>query len=721
MMIKRYRFLPNKNKRQAGTFDIRNSAFIFSMRKLLTTILTLSIIATFFHAPTTVRAATLSRPPNNLGLVGYWGFDEGKGTKAGDRSGKGHTAGINGSTWADGKFGKGLSFNGSSNYAAASTTPSLDMISTDITASAWIYIAGGAGTYRIIVSKNDGLNTPTYEFGLSNGNKLIWYQEYGGSAYKESNTTPSLNEWHHVAFVFNNSAKTGTFYLDGVADGNVTGLLNTQTTTAPLYIGVDGPTGGGETSFFNGKIDDLRLYSRALGASEIASLYRAGGIVGKQSSKQGLVGYWPLNEGRGSKAGDFSGNGSNCTFYGSPSWTSGPRGSAINFPASTDYMLCGNNSVLNTGSSNFTLSAWVSRASSTSTSIIMGKRVYPPGYLLYFAGTSLGVQVNDASPIGYTLGSFAEINTWRLITVVVQRTTNQVFYYLDGALQSTTALSAATGSTDNAGNFGISADGADTVNPLRGKIDDVRIYNRALSAAEVRALYGEGETQINSAQNNFLTTGLVGLWSFNGKDLDAIYAYDRSGNSRNATLTGSPKPGIGKVSQAMVFSGSGQYARGSGFSESGTANQPYTFAAWIKPAAGEADGNIIHMSSLDTGVGWCLPPVAIVSGKARGYSWNGGGVSVTGTTTISPNKWYFVSNTWDASGGLKIYVNGVLENTTSQAVYSASGASNYLWLAHTPGGCAGDAGDFDGSLDEVRVYNRALSSSEVLQLYNMGK
>ena len=442
---------------------------------------------------------------SNSGLVGYWPLNDGSGYKAGDSSGNGNTGTITGASWTTGKKGGALNFNGSSDYAAASTTPALDMVNTDMTVSAWIYIAGGAGTYRIIASKNDGLNSPTYEFGISNTNKILWYQEFGGSALKFSNTSPSLNQWHQVAFVFNDSAKTGTFYLDGAADGAVSGLIGMETTTAPLYIGVDAPTGANEMSFFNGKIDDLRIYSRALSATEIA------------------------------------------------------------------------------------------------------------------------------------------------------------------------------------------------------------------------ALYTQNETKVNASQNSKMTDGLVGLWSFDGPDVTSATAYDRSGNSRDSTLTGSPVPAIGKIGQGMSFTGSGQYARGGSFSEAGTSNRAYTFSAWVKPATGETDGNIIHMSSQTDGMGWCLPPLALVSGYARGYSWNGGGVSVTGTSTISSNVWTHIVNTWDSSGGLKIYVNGSLENTTAQATYIASGSSNYLWLAYASAGCAGEAGDFEGSVDDVRVYGRALSAEEVYRLYTLGK
>ncbi len=693
-----------------------------------TLFLLLAILAAFFPLPKTALAATIGKPPSNLGLVGYWPLDDATGYKAGDASGNGNAGTITGGTWTTGKKGGALNFNGSSDYIAASTTPALDMISTDITTAAWIYIAGGAGTYRIIISKNDGLNSPTYEFGLSNGNKLIWYQEFGGSALRTSNTSPSLNTWHHVAFVFNNAAKTGTFYLDGVADGAVSGLLNTETTSAPLYIGVDAPTGVNEQAFFNGKIDDLRLYSRELSATEITALYQSGQVTRKLVSNSGLVGYWPMNEGSGGHAGDSSGNG-NTGIITSATWTTGKKGGALNFNGSTNYIV-GSQNLGISGDATLTLSLWVKASqwySNYAAPISIQRYATAQGLSMTLYG---GRPALDFYQKRFKADNALSTAEWHFVVMTktpgLIASTSKI--YVDGSLVTGAAYFDVGGdqspnitdSKPEMGRLDVNLGGG-TYAYFNGIIDDVRVYNRALSAAEIAALYTQNETKVNASQNSKMTEGLVGLWSFDGPDVSGATVYDRSGNARNSTLTGSPAPAIGKVGQGMNFTGSGQYTTASGFSEAGTSNRDYTFAAWVRPNSGETDGNIIHMSSRADALGWCLPPMAIVSGYARGYSWNGGGVSVTGTSTISSGVWTHIVNTWDASGGLKIYVNGSLENTTSQATYIASGLSNYLWLAYSTGSCAGDAGDFDGSLDDVRVYSRSLTAAEVYRLYTLGK
>ena len=115
--------------------------------------------------------------------------------------------------------------------------------------------------------------------------------------------------------------------------------------------------------------------------------------------------------------------------------------------------------------------------------------------------------------------------------------------------------------------------------------------------------------------------------------------------------------------------------------------------------------------------------LTLKAGKAVGNSFTGVFPSVTSNATISTGQWYHIVNTWDGAF-LRIYINGVLDNSTALATFSASGASNYVWLGYgDPNGCGGDTGGssspfFQGLMDDFRVYNRALSAQEVLWLYN---
>jgi hypothetical protein len=95
---------------------------------------------------------------------------------------------------------------------------------------------------------------------------------------------------------------------------------------------------------------------------------------------------------------------------------------------------------------------------------------------------------------------------------------------------------------------------------------------------------------------------------------------------------------------------------------------------------------------------------------------------LTGTTSIVPNKWYYVSGTYDgASNAMQLYVNGIQEASVSgggTAGTISTGTTNGLYL----GSIENDIGNgFMGRIDDVRIYSRALSAAEIQRLYSLGK
>ncbi len=225
--------------------------------------------------------------------------------------------------------------------------------------------------------------------------------------------------------------------------------------------------------------------------------------------------------------------------------------------------------------------------------------------------------------------------------------------------------------------------------------------------------------------------GLVGYWKFD--EGSGTTAKDSSGNNNDGTLYSSsticstppssncPTWTQGKVGGALSFDGMDDYVKTTPVPSIGLSNAPYTFIAMVNVGIGETQGNIIHMSSGSNGLGWCLPPLSLHANKFRGHSWTGTGNSVYSNTIAQVNRWYHIANTWDSINGLRIFVDGLLENIKNQSNYSGSNTNNYIWFAFTPNWCSGDVGWFDGIIDEVRIYNRALSESEIKAIYEATK
>jgi hypothetical protein len=213
--------------------------------------------------------ATFASSPNT-GLVAAYGFEEGTGTAVADSSGKGNNGTITAATWSTaGKHGKALSFNGTSAQVSVPDANSLDL-TTGMTLEAWVNPTA-LGIWRTVIFKertggmlyslyaNDGANKPVGQVFLANGEQ------------NAAGTGPlPLNTWTHLAATYDGSAVR--LYVNGnlVRTFAVSGSL--ANTSSPLRIG--GNSIWGER--FAGLIDDVRVYNRPLGASEIQSDMAAG-------------------------------------------------------------------------------------------------------------------------------------------------------------------------------------------------------------------------------------------------------------------------------------------------------------------------------------------------------------------------------------------------------------------------------------------------------------
>ncbi|MEI8096833.1 MAG: LamG domain-containing protein, partial [Candidatus Moraniibacteriota bacterium] len=241
---------------------------------------------------------------------------------------------------------------------------------------------------------------------------------------------------------------------------------------------------------------------------------------------------------------DFSGSGNIGTLQNSPTWIDGKIGKAITFNGTNNYVGMGNLTSFNFGTGNFSYCAWVKTTSSTQGQIA-GKDMW--AYNSWGAYTNAGkvrFEIKIENPPGR--GYYAETATindgvWHHVCGVYDRHAS-VSAYSDGVLANATDISGdAAYSITNTGSFNLGGIAA----YFTGSIDEVRVYNRVLTQAEITKLYQTTATaKVNTSQNTQSTSGLVGLWSFNGPDISGTTATDRSGNGNNGTLGGSSIPTI---------------------------------------------------------------------------------------------------------------------------------------------------------------------------------
>jgi hypothetical protein len=230
-----------------------------------------------------------------------------------------------------------------------------------------------------------------------------------------------------------------------------------------------------------------------------------------------------------------------------------------------------------------------------------------------------------------------------------------------------------------------------------GTIDDVRIYNRALAAVDVQELFKMRAPDIE--------TGLVGHWKLD--ETSGAAAYDSSGNDNDGTLVGDPQWVEGKMGGGLQFDGVDDYVETSYTTDLAT----WTVSVWVtSPAApdGDAPSGPVHREQ-NFQINWDHgdPNYRAAGGLNVGGSWYPASFG-----TLEADTWYHLAVTYDGES-LKAYRDGVL--ITENTVPSGTPTSEPNSLKF--GRHAAAAQFFTGTIDEVRVYHRALSAVDVQELF----
>jgi predicted ribosomally synthesized peptide with SipW-like signal peptide len=201
-------------------------------------------------------------------IVGDWHFDENSGGMAYDNSGYGNNGTINGATWADGKYNPALSLDGLNDNVVVNDSDSLKP--DKVTLEAWVKRDGTPGTYKYIAGKHYDGGKGSYALYTGSTGGLRFY--IGHSTYTlspDAGTGVWDGNWHHIVGTYDGA--NVRLYVD---DALVGGAVTTQSiayNTDKFYIG-----SYDNGYYFSGLVDEVRVYSRDLNASEILERYNAG-------------------------------------------------------------------------------------------------------------------------------------------------------------------------------------------------------------------------------------------------------------------------------------------------------------------------------------------------------------------------------------------------------------------------------------------------------------
>src|SRR5262249_36769691 len=207
-------------------------------------------------------------------LVAYWKFDEGNGTTISDASGNGNTGTlVNGPQWTNGVSGKALYFDGIASNVAVLNSTSLDLPNS-FTFSAWVNPAVAQSNFTAAISKNSSSDHVYFLYATSGGSycggtgfPLAGANIAGSQDIVCSASGVPLNTWSHLTSTYDGS--TLRFYVNGSLSQSVTASGTIESGTGTFQIGA---SQWGE--YFNGLIDEVRIYNRALSDTEIQAIYQ---------------------------------------------------------------------------------------------------------------------------------------------------------------------------------------------------------------------------------------------------------------------------------------------------------------------------------------------------------------------------------------------------------------------------------------------------------------
>lgn len=204
-------------------------------------------------------------------LVAYYKLDDNTGTSAADASGGGLTGTLIGSpTWTAAKINSGLSFGGTSDYVKVLSFP----MGPDFSLSCWINATSFPHSYNAIATCINA--TTDYWSPLVKSTGQLAYYINTGNQFSYDGTganTLATGTWYHLVFTYDSTGGSAVGYVNASVDGSISVFGTLPINTGEMRIGSQSNAAGRE---FNGIIDEVGIWSRALTSTEVTSLYNSG-------------------------------------------------------------------------------------------------------------------------------------------------------------------------------------------------------------------------------------------------------------------------------------------------------------------------------------------------------------------------------------------------------------------------------------------------------------
>ena len=656
-----------------------------------------------------------------------------------------------------------LNFDGTNDFIQINTNG----IFTSYTIETWVKFNGTTNNQSVIVGTNASGSLAAYSHQIRTDaiGRFVHYTFDGGQKSVVGSTVAVTGIWYHVAMVADNGGVSRLF-VNGVEEG-------TPVNIGTLWTGIDrfnvGSSTGGiavapAASFFNGEIDELRVWNYARCRADFMLTMNCE-LTGNELN---LRSYYNFNQGvaGGTNAGQttltnnatsgitFNGtltnfaltgatsnwinstNGVNGTCAAPPTAATGNR--ALNFDGANDNISIANNGRFNfTG--DFTVEVMVkpNRLGVFSGIILTEPTAGSAGQVGWGIRQrtsnrfALNIGREGVSNIFIEDGPTIQVGVW--YHLAVSRTGNTYSFYVNGTLIASQSTNVVLNSTFPL-SLGILNSG---IERFLGELDEVKIWNYARCAAD-----------INATRNCELTgneVGLVSYYNFNqgiagGTNIGQTTLINNaaSGNTFDGTLnnfsllsqctsnwvnstsgvngTCAAPPTVAIGNRALSLDGANDFVR---INSNGIFTS-YTIESWVKFNGTTANQNVIVGTNASGALAAYSHQIRTdATGRFVHYTFDGGPQSVVGTTIAVTNRWYHVAIVAENDGVSRLFVNGVEEGTpanigtlwTGIDRFHIGSSSGQIIIAPT-------ANFFSGEIDELRIWNYPRCRADIMRTMN---
>jgi Concanavalin A-like lectin/glucanases superfamily len=527
------------------------------------------------------------------GMVSWWKA-EGNANDSQDS----HNGTVNDATFAPGEVGQAFTFDGTDDSVSIPSSSDWNFGTGDFTFDFWEKSSASSETREYALSFDPVQDTTNLEFNFNDSNIGLWVYWNGGGGPLGTNAIQvgtggqyTDGQWHHIALT--RSGSTLTLYIDGVAVG-------TATYSDPIDLsgGNNNYLGkyAGNNFFWNGQIDEVEIFKRGLTGTEVARIFNAGsnGKCPCTPAPDGMISWWP-----GDNNTDDVQDSNNGTWNGTSAYGSGEVRQAFSFDGnSANYVSIGNPSNLKP-TDGITLDAWINLnavdgdgRAGIITKWGQGSEDNWAIWAFQGEGNILlnGYIVTTAGQSGL-YGASIPIGAWTHVAMTYDAASGTQTLYINGVSVATTTLPPGSTLVQTNAEVCIGRECTSNPRPFNGFIDEVEVFDRALTAPEIAALYDAGGAgKCRSCTS--APAGMVGWWRGNGNTNDEIAHND-------GALQGGATFGAGEVDQGFSLDGSDDSVT---VDQTPNSSNEITLDAWINPSTlnlDEAVGPVVFEKGVD--------------------------------------------------------------------------------------------------------------------------